>query len=236
MGFRFRKSVKIIPGVRLNLGKKSAGISMGGKGIRVSVNTSGRTTTTVGIPSSGMSWTTSTSPHAKRHSGGGRTYSSNEAEKPYIFGSDIIAKLSDNAFQSYYGEVKDWVLSLTTDDDPTEIEAACAAAEDILREADIRRHYARHTFADFLPYLLLVCADLWLLFQSFTATSTTLSVITTLGTFALAVLGFLWLRADFREIEAQNEKVRRAVEEAYRENQTVDWDELSTKLESEDAI
>ena len=31
MGFRFRKSFKIAPGIKLNLGKKSAGISVGGK-------------------------------------------------------------------------------------------------------------------------------------------------------------------------------------------------------------
>ena len=31
MGLSFRKSVKIAPGVKLNLGKKSAGISVGGK-------------------------------------------------------------------------------------------------------------------------------------------------------------------------------------------------------------
>lgn len=42
MGFRFRKSVKIAPGVRLNIGKKSVGISAGVKGARVSVNSSGR--------------------------------------------------------------------------------------------------------------------------------------------------------------------------------------------------
>ena len=54
MGFRFRKSVKIAPGVRLNIGKKSVGISAGVKGARVSVNSSGRKTTTVGIPGTGL--------------------------------------------------------------------------------------------------------------------------------------------------------------------------------------
>ena len=56
MGFRFRKSVKIAPGVRLNIGKKSVGISAGVKGARVSVNSSGRKTTTVGIPGTGLSY------------------------------------------------------------------------------------------------------------------------------------------------------------------------------------
>ena len=31
MGLRFRKSIKLAPGVKLNIGKKSSGISVGGK-------------------------------------------------------------------------------------------------------------------------------------------------------------------------------------------------------------
>ena len=56
MGFRFRKSFKIAPGVRVNVGKKSIGISAGVKGARVSVNSSGHKTTTVGIPGTGLSY------------------------------------------------------------------------------------------------------------------------------------------------------------------------------------
>ena len=54
MGFRFRKSFKIAPGVRVNVGKKSVGISAGVKGARVSVNSKGRVTKTVGIPGTGL--------------------------------------------------------------------------------------------------------------------------------------------------------------------------------------
>ena len=60
MGLRFRKSFKIAPGVRLNVGRKSAGISLGTKGARVSINTKGRKTTTVGIPGTGVSYSSST--------------------------------------------------------------------------------------------------------------------------------------------------------------------------------
>ena len=55
MGFRFRKSFKVAPGVRLNVGKKSSSISIGGKGIRTSIGTSGKRTHTVGIPGTGIS-------------------------------------------------------------------------------------------------------------------------------------------------------------------------------------
>lgn len=56
MGLRFRKSIKILPGVKLNLGKKSAGVSIGTNGARYSVNSSGRKTSTVGIPGTGLSY------------------------------------------------------------------------------------------------------------------------------------------------------------------------------------
>lgn len=57
MGLRFRKSFKIAPGVKLNINKKSIGISAGVKGARVSVNSKGRKTTTVGLPGIGLSYT-----------------------------------------------------------------------------------------------------------------------------------------------------------------------------------
>lgn len=59
MGLRFRKSFKIAPGVRVNLNKKSASISVGTKGARITKSTSGRTTTTVGIPGTGISYSQS---------------------------------------------------------------------------------------------------------------------------------------------------------------------------------
>ncbi len=52
---RFRKSVKIAPGVRMSVSKTGFGASVGGRGGRVSVHTSGRRTTTVGIPGTGVS-------------------------------------------------------------------------------------------------------------------------------------------------------------------------------------
>lgn len=57
MGLRFRKSVKIAPGIKLNFTHKSVGISAGTKGSRVSVNSNGRVTKTFGIPGTGISYT-----------------------------------------------------------------------------------------------------------------------------------------------------------------------------------
>jgi hypothetical protein len=48
MPWTFRKSFRLAPGVRLNLSKRSAGISVGGRGARVSGNTRGRRQLSVG--------------------------------------------------------------------------------------------------------------------------------------------------------------------------------------------
>lgn len=50
MGFRFRRSKKILPGVRLNLNKNSASLSFGPRGLKRTISTTGRSTTSVGIP------------------------------------------------------------------------------------------------------------------------------------------------------------------------------------------
>jgi tetratricopeptide (TPR) repeat protein len=61
MGFRLYKSVKLGKGVRLNLSKTGVGISAGVPGARYSVHSSGRTTKTVGVPGSGVSYRKTTS-------------------------------------------------------------------------------------------------------------------------------------------------------------------------------
>lgn len=58
MGFNFRKSIKIAPGVKLNLGKKSAGISIGGNAGGVSFNTKSGARARVSAPGTGLSYTT----------------------------------------------------------------------------------------------------------------------------------------------------------------------------------
>lgn len=54
MGFRFRRSVRVLPGVRLNFGKSGVSTSVGGKGATVNFSKRG-TRTTVGVPGTGLS-------------------------------------------------------------------------------------------------------------------------------------------------------------------------------------
>lgn len=66
MGIRFRKSFKVAPGVRINLGKKGVGMSVGGKGFRYSVSPTGRRTSTIGIPGTGISYSTTSHKRKKK--------------------------------------------------------------------------------------------------------------------------------------------------------------------------
>lgn len=54
MGLRFRKSVTICKGVRLNFGKTGVSISAGVPGFRKTIHSSGKVTTSIGIPGTGI--------------------------------------------------------------------------------------------------------------------------------------------------------------------------------------
>jgi tetratricopeptide (TPR) repeat protein len=62
MGFRLRKSFKVMPGVRMTVTPKGVGVSAGTRGARMSVHSSGRVTKTVGVPGSGMSYVSTSTP------------------------------------------------------------------------------------------------------------------------------------------------------------------------------
>ena len=68
MGLRFRKSIKLGKHTRLNLNKKSFGVSFGGKGARFTLNSKGRRTSTFGIPGTGLSYTTTSGGRKKSRS------------------------------------------------------------------------------------------------------------------------------------------------------------------------
>ena len=64
MGFRFRKSVKIAPGVKVNFGKKSVGMSIGNRYAGVSVNSRTGARARVSAPGTGLSYSTKISSSA----------------------------------------------------------------------------------------------------------------------------------------------------------------------------
>lgn len=55
MPFRFRKSIRLFPGVKLNLNGKSASVTLGSGRVHETLSTTGRRTTSVRI-ARGLSW------------------------------------------------------------------------------------------------------------------------------------------------------------------------------------
>ena len=55
MGFRFRRSIKLLPGIRVNLSKSGVSTSIGTRGATINIK-GDRVRTTVGIPGTGLSY------------------------------------------------------------------------------------------------------------------------------------------------------------------------------------
>ena len=82
MGLRFRKSVSLFPGVRLNFGKTGMSVSAGVPGFRKTIHTSGKVTTSVGIPGTGIYYVDTKNPNSQRKRSNSR--STQQAEQTYI--------------------------------------------------------------------------------------------------------------------------------------------------------
>ena len=62
MGFRLRRTVRLLPGLRLNLSKSGVSASVGTRGAWLTFGRNG-TRTTVGIPGTGISYTSTSEAH-----------------------------------------------------------------------------------------------------------------------------------------------------------------------------
>jgi hypothetical protein len=65
MGFRFRRSIKLAPGIRLNLSKSGVSASIGRRGATLNISDKG-TKATVGIPGTGVSYSENLSSTKRR--------------------------------------------------------------------------------------------------------------------------------------------------------------------------
>ena len=69
MGFRMRRSIQLMPGVRLNMSKTGIGYSVGVKGFRVSQGADGKVRQTMSLPGTGISHVTTLGSSATRQDG-----------------------------------------------------------------------------------------------------------------------------------------------------------------------
>ena len=81
MGLRFRKSVQLFPGFRLNFSKHGAGFSVGNRGFRYSHSATGRRTVSTSIPGTGLTWSQSLNPSKPHYSASKRHTSSRSSSQ-----------------------------------------------------------------------------------------------------------------------------------------------------------
>jgi tetratricopeptide (TPR) repeat protein len=70
---RFRRSIRIAPGIKLNLGKRGISASVGMRGAHETFHISGRRLTSVGIPGTGISYISRSGGRGRARSAGART-------------------------------------------------------------------------------------------------------------------------------------------------------------------
>jgi Protein of unknown function (DUF4236) len=89
MGFRFHRSFKVMPGVRLNLSKSGPSVSIGGKGFHENFGPRGRRTT-LSLPGTGISYVTTTTHHRRAPPNGYAVAfrQKGTSEDFYYFGAD----------------------------------------------------------------------------------------------------------------------------------------------------
>lgn len=93
MGFRFRKSINLGGGVRINLSKSGVGYSVGTKGLRVTKTADGKTRTTASIPGTGISHVSET---------GKKKSTTAKTGKPVV--KATIGTNEEEALKQYYAE------------------------------------------------------------------------------------------------------------------------------------
>lgn len=79
MGFRFRRSVKILPGVKLNFSKRGVSTTVGVRGARYTMGSGGRRTASVSIPGTGISNVTTWNKKSAKKASRSTRYSKNIA-------------------------------------------------------------------------------------------------------------------------------------------------------------
>lgn len=97
MGTRFRKSVNLGGGVKMNVSKSGVGFSAGTKGARVTKTARGTTRTTLSVPGTGLSYVSETGKGGsrRRSSGGSASGEYDRMESVYALLDELEAKAAE---------------------------------------------------------------------------------------------------------------------------------------------
>ena len=103
MSVRFRRSIKICKGLRVNLNKNSVGLSVGPRGLGYTFNSKGRKTVHAGIPGTGLSYVASNNVSSSKPSQVSRQSNNTNSNTRYVE-QEISFKLGDDGKWRFYYE------------------------------------------------------------------------------------------------------------------------------------
>ena len=105
MGLRFRKSIKIAPGLKINLNKKSISATVGTKGAHYTVNSNGKRTASVGIPGTGIYYTKSSGDQKSQ------TTANNDAGSSYSYSQSGGLEPNNNRDNKKWYQKTGWIIA-----------------------------------------------------------------------------------------------------------------------------
>ena len=108
MGLRFRKSIKIAPGLKVNLNKNSISATVGTKGSHYTVNSKGKRTASVGIPGTGIYYTESSG--GKNNNSTARNDDNNFYSYSQSSGLDPNGSRNDKKWYQKTGWIIAWLI------------------------------------------------------------------------------------------------------------------------------
>lgn len=105
MGLRFRKSIKIAPGLKINLNKKSISATVGTKGAHYTVNSNGKRTASVGMPGTGIYYTKSSGDQKSQ------TTANNDAGSSYSYSQSSGLDPNNNRDNKKWYQKTGWIIA-----------------------------------------------------------------------------------------------------------------------------
>lgn len=107
MGIRFRKSIKIANGIRLNVSKSGVSLSLGKKGLHYSINSKGTSTATASLPGTGLSY------QKKFNTFGGlkKLFEGDDSKTKYIKETNEIVPI-DNELEDKYNDFNEYIKDI----------------------------------------------------------------------------------------------------------------------------
>lgn len=172
MALRFRKSITLFPGVKINLSRSGPSLSVGVPGIRRTYHTDGRVTTSVGIPGTGLSWTETTRgnrTNATAASSNSRASIAPQERIDLVDDMDAFDMVSDGAPQCVVRESIQEEVNNVSNSTDTEFQEKVVKEKQFLQRNDIKNIYV--TNDDEIEWTeivsgadadeLLMDADLW---------------------------------------------------------------------------